>query len=238
MKKNWPILLNQMWRSGNFMSYQILLVEGDADEGLFTAICQKAGLGVKVTVGKPAKFGGEGSGKGNTLHLLPTLIEQMRDGQISQLAMVIDADFIESDGLGFRSTLEKVAVILKEYDYKVGASLKSRPGGYCFKHSDGLPNFGLWIMPNNGADGLLEDFIKDSISANQKDLFKKATDAVGALQTPLFRPIHRSKADVATWMAWQKIPGQALRGVVGGELVDFTSGNAKQLMDWLQSIYS
>lgn len=220
------------------MSDKILLVEGEADEGLFFAICRKAGLGVKVTVGKPSKFGGEGSGKGNALQLLPTLIEQMRDGQISRLAMVVDADFKESDGLGFYDTLGKVTETLKEQNYKVSATLKARPGGYCFKHSDGLPDFGLWIMPNNATDGLLEDFIKNSISASQKVLLKKAVDVVGKIKTPLFKPIHQSKADVATWMAWQKVPGQALHGVVGGDLVDFTSGEAKQLMDWLQGIYA
>jgi len=220
------------------MKDKILLVEGEADKCLFSAICCEERLGVNVKVGSPFEFGGDGRGKGNALKLLPTLLEQMRDGQIKRLAMVIDADFKEADGLGFHETLKKVAMILKDHGYKVSATLKSRSGGYTIKHSDGLPDFGLWIMPNNASDGLLEDFIKNSISANQKDLLKTAVDVVGTLKTPLFKSIHRSKADVSTWMAWQKVPGQALHAVVGGKLVDFTSGEAKQLMDWLHGIYA
>ncbi len=220
------------------MNDKILLVEGEADKSLFSAICYEGRLGVNVKVGSPLDFCGDGCGKGNALKLLPTLLEQMRDGQIRRLAMVIDADFKDADGLGFHETLKKVAVILKDHGYKVSTTLKSRTGGYCIKHSDGLPDFGLWIMPNNASDGLLEDFIKNSISDTQKDLLKTAVDAVEKLKTPLFKPIHRSKADVATWMAWQKIPGQALQGVVGGKLVDFSSGEAKQLIDWLHGIYA
>lgn len=219
------------------MNDKILLVEGIADEGFFSALCRVAGLGVKVTVGNPKSFGGGGTGKGNALTLLPTLIDGMRDGSIKRLAMVIDADFDATGGLGYKETLKRVAIILRDQGYKTSLNITPQPGGHYFKHSNGLPDFGLWIMPNNSSDGFLEDFIKDSVSATQKALLKEAESAVRKLKIPLFKPIHQSKADVATWMAWQKVPGQALQGVVGEGLIDLTLGTAKQLKAWMDSIY-
>jgi hypothetical protein len=220
------------------MNDKILLVEGVADEGFFSAVCRIAGLGVKVKVSNPILFGGGGTGKGNALKVLPFLIDQMRDGRIGRLAMVVDADYNGSNGLGFQATVNKIAAILKDQGYKTSLALKPRQGGYYFTHSDGLSDFGLWVMPNNQNDGFIEDFIKGSIAANQKTLLAEAVASVGKLKAPLFQTIHRSKADVATWMAWQKVPGQALHGVVGGKSVDFTSGVAKELMDWMNKIYS
>lgn len=220
------------------MGIKILLVEGETDEGLFSSICREAGLGVTVTVNTPKNQGAEENGKGNALNLLPSLIEQMSDGQVERLALVVDADFKNNDGLGFQGILDKITEILAQHQYNITIPLKPSPGGYAIPHTDGLPPFGLWIMPNNGADGLLEDFIKSSIVTDQTDLLSHAVDTVGKLEPPKFKPIHRSKADVATWMAWQKNPGQSLRDVVGGKLVDFEAGAGKQLMDWLRTIYA
>lgn len=219
------------------MGVKILLVEGEADEGLFSVICREAGLGVTVTVSTPKNRGAEENGKGNALNLLPSLIEQMSDGQVERLALVVDADFKDTDGLGYQGTLDKITEILEKHKYHITPPLKPRPGGYTISHTDGLSPFGLWIMPNNGTDGLLEDFIKSSVVTADADLLQHAVDTVGKLPSQKFKPIHRSKAEVATWMAWQKNPGQSLRGVVGGKLVDFESGPGKQLVDWLRTVY-
>lgn len=217
------------------MGDKILLVEGEADEGFYTAISREINLDVSIKVGRPIKFGGVASGKGNAINLLPTLIDQMKDGQINKLAMIIDADYDASHGLGIKKTLNQVTSILNANSYKISNKVKT--GGYRFKHTDGLPDFGLWIMPNNTDDGLVEDFIKSTIIAAQIPLLNKAVRTVDSLKTPLFKSIHKSKADVATWMAWQEVPGQAMHGMVGGKFIDFTSGEAKNLVTWLRSIY-
>jgi hypothetical protein len=51
-------------------------------------------------------------------------------------------------------------------------------------------------------------------------------------------PIHRSKAEVATWLAWQKQPGHGLYRVVEDQLIDMDSELFLELKDWLTHIYS
>jgi hypothetical protein len=214
-----------------------LLVEGEADRAFFEACCRVAGLAGLVQVGPPTDFSGKGDGRANALHILPRLLEDMNDGNVTHLAIIIDADFEQTNGLGFGRTWQKAAAIFKDAGYNVGSHPKPQPGGYVFSHPDGLPDAGLWIMPDNSSDGFLEDFVKAAIIDDEKTLFNLAGNSVQGLKSPKFRPIHRSKAELATWMAWQETPGQRLVGAVGNELISFQYGFAKHLIEWLKQVY-
>lgn len=214
-----------------------LLVEGDADKDFFRACCQK--LKLDVEVGPPTQFGAGGKGRDNALNILPSLLENMADGTIKRLGLVIDADFHSTDK-GFDEALSRVKKILNSKDYEVKTPGRNPSSGFLFKHRDGLPDFGLWIMPDNTQDGIIEDFIKRSIVSTDSSLFNRASKVVATLPEPKFKPIHISKAEVATWMAWQQMPGQKLAGTVGKEgqeLIDFTNGLPKFFLEWLKLVY-
>jgi hypothetical protein len=214
-----------------------LLVEGEADRAFFEACCRIAGLEGLVQVGPPTDFSGTGYGKSNALNILPRMLENMNDGTVSNVAIIIDADFDHTNGLGFNRTWRKTADIFRDAGYNVGSHPKPQPGGYVFSHNDGLPDVGFWIMPDNSSDGLLEDLVKSVIIDDEKALFKSAEDCVNHLNSPKFKQIHHIKAEVATWMAWQKNPGQPLFGAVGGGLLDFQSGVGTLFIDWLKRVY-
>lgn len=170
------------------------------------------------------------------MHILPELIMGLADGSLKRLALIVDADFPETD-LGFEKTWKKIAEILCNSGYGIPNQLPNSTGGFLFSHNDGLPDFGLWIMPNNKADGLLEDFIKTSVLNTEKSLLEHAITTVKNLPSRKFKDIHLTKAEIATWMAWQKMPGQSIAGAVGGELLDFNAGQARQFLDWLRQVY-
>ena len=219
------------------MGQNILLVEGMADREFFSCCCNNAGLGKKIKVSPPKDLGSKEGGKGNAISLLPDLIQQMRDGSVTGLGLVVDADYEKTNGLGFAKTKIKVENIIKEHGYTVKKQ-NTRFEGFSFKHNDGFPDFGLWIMPDNRLDGFLEDFIKQSVVQGDSDLFNHAENTVAKLPNPKFKPIHVSKAEVATWMAWQTIPGQSLKGAIGGNLLNFDEGHAKAFIDWLKRIFA
>ena len=110
-------------------------------------------------------------------------------------------------------------------------------GGVLFQHDDGLADFGLWVMPNNRDEGMLEDWIKHCIHPDENDLFAHAGTVVDTLPQTKFKPIHISKAEVATWLAWQKKPGHGLYHSVEENLIDTNSVLFKELSDWLNHIY-
>jgi len=214
-----------------------LLVEGEADRDFFKACLREAGIVEQVWVGPPIDFSDKKYGKGNALHILPKLIEGLADGSSKRLAIIVDADYPETD-LGFLKTWKKIALILRNSGYNLPDNLPKSPAGFIFPHTDGLPDFGLWIMPNNSTDGSLEDFIKASIMNAEKPLLSHAIKIVEKLPTRKFKDIHLRKAEIATWMAWQTMPGQSLDGAVGGQLLDFQTGQAKQFLDWLKNVYA
>lgn len=70
---------------------------------------------------------------------------------------------------------------------------------------------GVWVMPNNGGTGTLEDFLVDLIP--EQDLhWSHARRAVADATNrgAIFKPQYRSKAELHTWLAWQKEPGAPL----------------------------
>ena len=213
-----------------------LLVEGMADQAFYDACCRFAKLN-QVWIGPPSDFQGVGTGKGNAIKILPDLIDEMGDERVTHLAIVVDADYFESDGLGFKDTWKKITDILEAKQYDIRSQKITNTSGYIFKNKNSLPDVGLWIMPNNKDGGFLENFIKQSLAANEKKLFSHAEFTVNKLQDVRFKPIHVSKAEVSTWLAWQKVPGQVLASAVSDSLIDLNSGVAKEFITWLKKIF-
>ena len=210
-----------------------LLVEGEA-RSFFEAVCKTLGLHDLVTVAPPKGIGGSHNSKEGVFNLLPDLLNQLDDAQITRLAVVVDADS-EDNGGGYQRAIDRVTKIVEPY----GFTLRSNPvGGILFQHGDGLADFGLWVMPNNCDEGMLEDWIKSCIHENEHELFAHAETVVDTLPQPKFQPIHTSKAEVATWLAWQKQPGHGLYRAVEDQLIDTNSVLFKKLCVWLTHVYS
>ena len=216
------------------MADRKLLVEGEADRSFFEEVCKTLGLHDIVTVAPPKDIGGSHNSKEGVFNLLPNLLNQLGDAQITRLAVVVDADS-EDNGGGYQRAIDRVTEIVEPY----GFTLRTNPdGGVLFRHDDGLADFGLWVMPNNGDEGMLEDWIKNCVHSDENQLFAHAKTVVDTLPQKKFKSIHISKAEVATWLAWQKQPGHGLYRVVEDQLIDIDSKLFLELKDWLTHIYS
>lgn len=213
----------------------ILMVEGEADRSFFEELCNKNGLNSILTVAPPKSLGGTHNTKQGVLQLLPTYLNQLADGQRERLGIVIDADQAVH-GSGYLKTLQSVSDILQEFDFSAVPSQIG--GGLTFKHNDGLADFGLWIMPNNSDEGILENWINQCIHPDQASLFSHATTTVAALPDPLFKPIRKPKAEIATWLAWQDKPGEGLYYCIQGGLLNTSAPLHTGLVDWLKGIFS
>ncbi len=93
-------------------------------------------------------------------------------------------------------------------------------------------------MPDNQNEGMLEDFIKNCIATEEQDLFKHAEETVKNIPEPKFKPHHQSKAEISTWLAWQKQPGHGVYITVKDELIDTDNPLFVRLSEWLNHIYS
>ena len=166
-------------------------------------------------------------------NLLPNLLNQLGDAQITRLAVVVDADS-EDNGGGYQRAIGRVTEIVEPYGFTL---IPNPVGGVLFQHDDGLADFGLWVMPNNCDEGMLEDWIKSCVHPNENQLFAHAKTVVDTLPQKKFKSIHISKAKVATWLAWQKQPGHGLYRAVEDQLIDTNSALFLELNVWLTHIY-
>lgn len=213
-----------------------LLVEGASDQAFFEWLCRKSAFDVKVqpVVKRPKELGAEKDGKTAIWRRLPILMKGMSDGRVTRLAVVMDADYLP-DGLGFNESLKKITDTIRPFGY--GAPEKHASSGYVFTHNDGLNPFGAWIMPNNEFDGMFEDMLKDVIVASEIDLLDHSRKIVSELHSPKFKEIHQSKAEIATWLAWQKNPGLSIAEVSNPDLIDMNAQPIVSLQRWLKHIF-
>lgn len=216
---------------------KILLVEGEGDQGLFVEICKKLELNASFEVAKPSDHGCRHNGKEALInHLCGALLPQLSDGNITHIAAIVDSDYIK-DGKGYAKTLTRISEILAPFGFSLEAG-QAETNGLSFKHNDGLADFGLWIMPQNQHEGMLEDWIKSCVDKNEHDLFELAANAIQQLESPKF-PIHKtSKAEVATWLAWQKEPGHGLYHLVSEGLLNRKNPLFVELEQWLQKVFA
>lgn len=213
----------------------ILLVEGEADRGFFEALCkswQLLGLGIKILT--PRDSGRWKNTKQAAFAALEaTYLQQLEDGQIERLAIVIDADSIP-DGGGFENTVVQLAQKLNPKGYALSGS----GPGLVFSHNDGLHDIGVWVMPNNAAEGMLEDWILQNLHPQECGLMQHVRSSIDTIpRGPKFKPLHRSKAEVATWLAWQTDPDHGLWQAVEHRLLDEDGPQLQALRAWLLRIF-
>lgn len=229
------------------MSKKILLVEGNNDRAFFKAFCKRLGLTEveipDIAILTPKDIGAQRNGWTNLIDHLPTEIKRLRSGDIDKLAIVIDADFEPDNNGGVTSrrslVANKINNFLQEQNYGL-YEVSEQPNylkGDIFKHTNGLPDIGLWIMPDHQNDGMIENFVEQMISTDteQQSLLAHIDISINNLPTKLFKDIHWSKARIYTWRAWQKEPGIRLPDALYENLLTIEA--ATNFSNWLVSIF-
>lgn len=99
---------------------------------------------------------------------------------------------------------------------------------------------GIWLMPDNNANGMIEDFIRFLIP-NEDKLLDKATNLIADIENEKINPyniIHTSKALIHTWLAWQETPGMPLGKAITAKYL--TTEN-KEISDtfiaWIERLF-
>ncbi len=97
---------------------------------------------------------------------------------------------------------------------------------------------GIWIMPNNTDIGMLEDFLVSLIKESDS-LYEKSLSVVEMLESErdlhpgLYKKVHKSKAKIHTWLAWQNEPGTSLGTAINKKLFDVDKELCLSFRNWL-----
>lgn len=213
---------------------KLLLVEGEADRGFFEQLCKVLALEADIKVATPKDVGGYGNSKQGVIKQFETQIRQLADGSISRLGCIVDADYASENGLGFAGTLAQLSDKLTAAGFT--AKMGAAQAGLLFEHED-FHDVGCWIMPDNQNEGMLEDWLCACRKATEQALIDYATATISALPETRFKAIHRSKAEIATWLAWQKTPGHGYYEAIRAGLLDTNHPAYLALCGWLEHLY-
>lgn len=102
----------------------------------------------------------------------------------------------------------------------------------------GLPQVGVWLMPDNLSKGMLEDFVAflvpDPANNGLWQLSEKCLQEAIAISGD----IPRAKGRIHTWLAWQPNPGTPLGQAITNKYLDANAPYALQLVNWLNRVFN
>ncbi|MFG0332376.1 MAG: DUF3226 domain-containing protein [Maioricimonas sp. JB049] len=154
------------------------------------------------------------------------------------VGFVVDADWEGVSG-GLKSRWQAVCDRLRA----IGAASsdlpkKPPPDGLIINVPKYRARAGVWLMPDNQRDGMLEDFLQELI-ADGDPLIDHAIGAT-AEATSLgaeFPEVHRTKAELHAWLAWQEKPGQPYGIAIKARYFSHDSPAALAFVDWIRRLF-
>lgn len=199
------------------MGRRLLLVEGANDEHVMYALLKRHAV--------PQVF--EVKVAGNVDELLALLLVLPKASDIDRIAAVLDADEdLSSRWASLRSRLARAG-------YR-GVPELPAVGGTIVQH-DGLPDLGVWLMPDNRLPGILEDFLSFLVPSDDRCL-PLVDGFLGSIPAELcrFPAVRRPKARIHAWLAVQEEPGRPLGQAISFRYLDAHAAAATELIAWIR----
>lgn len=204
---------------------QFVLVEGRDDEHVIKHLC---GARMIPPVLKFEPF----ENVDELISAIPTRLKASLDGDV--VAIVLDADA----SLANRWT--SIRHHLLGLRYHTVTDEPNTSGTIIDPPNDTiLPRLGIWIMPDNSLNGMLEDFLALLVPHERQSLFERVKNAVDGIPEPdrLFSNTHLSKVLLHTWLAWQEKPGLPYGTAITAKFLDPNCSEADVFVSWLKVLF-
>jgi hypothetical protein len=192
-----------------------ILVEGADDKNVLSHLLKHHGLNPEI------------KDKDGFSQLLRSLRVELRASDITNLAIVVDADS------SLASRWQSLRDTLLNCGYQSIPLVPSLEGTVVVEPD--MLVLGLWIMPNNRLDGILEHFVAQLIPEHDQ-LWPKAQADVGAIPVRdcCFKLQDRPKAEISTWLAWQQEPGVKMGAAIHRRYLMPDSPAARSFAAWMR----
>ena len=199
---------------------QKLLVEGNDDRHVVLNLCQHFKLKETFDV-----IDCESDSK--LLNQIPTRLKT----SIQTLGIVIDAD------VNIASRWQQLRELLQKSGYNLPITFSNK--GLIFRN-EGFITIGIWIMPDNDTNGMLEDFLKFLIPSEDK-LMPIAIDITKKIEEQGLNPyslVHKQKAQIHTWLAWQEKPGIPFGQAIKAKCLNPETEISQIFATWLNELFN
>ncbi|TAE31888.1 MAG: hypothetical protein EAY65_07705 [Alphaproteobacteria bacterium] len=170
-------------------------------------------------------------------------IKKSKLGFTTHLGIVIDADYPTSDngmlGKGYADTLAEVERIVTEHGYPAFSRVEHSSGWITHHPDSDYCTIGLWIMPNNQDDGMLEDFIIANLKSEYAPFMQEAKNIIEAKKKQTYDGKfnvhhHHAKAQLGTWKSWYHKPDDDITI----DKMDDTKQGIEHLKAWLRAVFN
>ncbi len=96
---------------------------------------------------------------------------------------------------------------------------------------------GIWIMPDNKLPGMLETFLGYLLPTPTAQLWEFAEETIGKAKEKgaPFTEYHRDKAQIHSWLSWQKPPGRQLHQAIKERILDPHHPEAQKFVSWFRA---
>lgn len=198
---------------------QILLVEGRDDQHVIYALCQKFQLSKTFDVK-------DTDGVDNLLKQLPV---QLKSTGLRTIGIIVDADS------GINHRWKQIRSILRDRLPNIPTSVPKE--GLVFEENS--IRVGVWLMPNNELNGMLENFIQFLVPSDDELILEVENhlNQVEGKKLNKYRSIHKDKAKIHAWLALQEDPGTPLGLSITKKYLNPNVKECKVLVDWLKFVF-
>lgn len=200
---------------------QKLLVEGKDDMHVIWALCEQFSLKETFDV-----VNIEGIGN------LPDHISlRLKQSGIKTIGIIIDAD------TEIGSRWEQVRNQFLNEGIAVPPVLP--PSGLILSVTN-KPKIGVWIMPDNTLNGMLEDFIRFLVPSNDQ-LLQEVNIHLNNIESKdlqKYNTTARSKATIHSWLACQSDPGTPLGQSITKKYLDTDTEICQTFISWLNNLFN
>jgi len=99
--------------------------------------------------------------------------------------------------------------------------------------------FGIWMMPDNQQPGMLETFLAYLVGDEQNELWKYAQESAKIAKTKgaSWKDVHRDKANIHTWLAWQDPTGCQIHQAITKRILDPKHPRSETFVSWFRLLY-
>jgi hypothetical protein len=154
----------------------------------------------------------------------------------SVLGIVLDCDASE-DGQQAASERRwaQIAATLASYPYELPSG--PRKAGTILADIEGYPRIGVWLMPDNESEGMLEDFLLQLAPLAAVAFAKECAKSARLQAFGNYKTAHESKAVAHTYLAWQDEPGKPLGIAIKARQFDSSNPFADHFIQWLRDMF-
>lgn len=204
----------------------LLIVEGKDDLHVMLALRDKLGLKERYEI----------RDKDNDDQLLKSISTEAKTSGRKALGIVIDRDTDDPDKNKDRWV--QIREVLTPMGYDI-TTLAVPEGAILPSPALGLAKVGIWLMPDNQSYGMLEDFMRTLIPADDGCLLfaEETLEELEKRGVHRYKAVHRAKALMHTWIAWQDKPGIPL-GQSATRYLNVNTPVCQQFTQWLNRLFN